>query len=353
MSRRDCLNRLKQTIPMKISSSIQHWPFVRPIHITGHTFDGIDLLVATVEAGGLRGYGEAAGVYFRGETVNTMTAEIDRIGADSRTWTREELRIALEAGGARNALDCAMWDLEAKQARQPVWQLAGLDCVRPVLTTLTIGAEDPGRMASYATALKQARALKLKLLGDDGDAERVRAVRAARPDVWIGVDANQGFTPESFHALLPTLVDANVQLVEQPFPITRDADLDGLGSPISLAVDESVRYTGDIERFVGRVDVINIKLDKCGGLTEALAMVSLARSLGLRVMVGTMMATSLATATGFVLAQFCDLVDLDAPIFLARDRTPAVTYVDGYLHCGDDVWGSATLSGSFTEARAD
>jgi len=288
---------------MKYSSSIEHWPFLRPINITGHTFDGIDLLVTTVEAGGLRGRGEAAGVYFRGETAGSMAAELDRLVADARGWSREELRTALAPGGARNALDCALWDLEAKQARQPVWRLAGLSSVRPVLTMLTVGADDPGRMASYASGLKQARALKLKLLGD-------------------------------------------VQLVEQPFPIAHDADFDGLGSPIPLAADESVRDSRDIERFVGRVDVINIKLDKCGGLTEALAMVSLARSLGFKVMVGTMMATSLATAAGFVLSQFCDLVDLDGPTFLARDRVPAVAYIDGHLHCADDVWGSGTSSDS-------
>ena len=169
-------------------------------------------------------------------------------------------------------------------------------------------------------------------------------MRAVRPDVWLGVDANQGFTPASFHALLPTLVEAKVQLVEQPFPIERDADLDGLGSPIALAVDESVLDQRDIERFVGRADVINIKLDKCGGLTEALEMVSLAHSLGFKAMVGTMPVTSLSTAVGFVLGQLCDFVDLDGPIFLARDREPSVAYVDGHLHCPDAVCGSATSS---------
>jgi L-alanine-DL-glutamate epimerase-like enolase superfamily enzyme len=329
---------------MKISNSIERWPFLRPFHIAGHTFDGVDVLVATVTAGGLCGHGEAAGVYYRGETTDSMAAEIDRLAQDVGIESREELRRVMAPGGARNALDCALWDLEAKQARQPVWQLAGLNSVRPLLTTLTIGGDTPGRMAGCATLMKQARALKLKLLGDGGDAERVRAVRAVRPDVWLGVDANQGFTPASFHALLPTLVEAKVQLVEQPFPIERDADLDGLGSPIALAVDESVLDQRDIERFVGRADVINIKLDKCGGLTEALEMVSLAHSLGFKAMVGTMPVTSLSTAVGFVLGQLCDFVDLDGPIFLARDREPSVAYVDGHLHCPDAVWGSATSS---------
>ena len=333
---------------MKISNSIECWPFLRPFHITGHTFDGVDMLVTTVQADDLFGHGESAGVYYRGETPNTMAAEIDRYTKDGGTWSRGELRRVMAPGGARSALDCALWDLEAKQVSQPVWQLAGLNSVRPLLTTLTIGADAPGRMAAFATSLKQARALKLKLLGDDGDADRVRAVRAARPDAWIGVDANQGFTPTSFHALLPTLVEANVQLVEQPFPIDRDADLDGLGSPIPLAVDESVQDYHDIERFVGRADTINIKLDKCGGLTEALEMVSLARSLGFKVMVGSMPGTSLSTAAGFVLGQLCDLADLDAPTFLARDRVPCVDYLDGHLHCPDAVWGSAASSGRAT-----
>jgi L-Ala-D/L-Glu epimerase len=337
---------------MKISNVIEHWPFLRPFRITGHTFDGIDLLVTTVESGGLRGCAEAAGVYYRGETANSMAAEVEQFAAKERIGSREELQLAMAPGGARNALDCAWWDLEAKQARQPVWQMAGLTGVRPLLTTFTLGADDPGTMATLAASLTPARALKLKLLGDGGDAERVRAVRAARPDTWMGVDANQGFTPASFHALLPALVDARVQLIEQPFPVARDADLDGLGSPIALAADESVQDQYDIERFVGRVDVINIKLDKCGGLTEALAMVSLARRLGFRLMVGNMVGTSLSTATGFVLGQFCDLVDLDGPIFLARDRASPVVYRDGHIHCPDEAWGSASSSSITTEVSS-
>ena len=328
-------------ISKEISTAVEHWPFIRPFRITGHTFDGVDVLVTTVESGPFRGCGEAVGVYYRSETAARIAAEVERVATDARSWSREDLQSAMAPGGARNALDCALWDLEAKQASQPVWKLAGLSGVRPLLTTFTLGADQPARMASLATSLTQARALKLKLLGDGGDAERVSAVRAARPDSWIGVDANQGFTPESFHDLLPVLVEANVQLVEQPFPVARDSDLDGLDSPIPLAADESVQDRRDIERFVGRVDVINIKLDKCGGLTEALAMVALARRLGFRVMVGNMMGTSLSTATGFVVGQFCDLVDLDGPIFLSQDRAPAVTYLDGHLHCPDTAWGAA------------
>jgi L-alanine-DL-glutamate epimerase-like enolase superfamily enzyme len=166
-------------------------------------------------------------------------------------------------------------------------------------------------------------------------------VRQARPDVWLGVDANQGFTPDSYHALLPALVTAGVALVEQPFAVGREADLDGLDSPILLAADESVLDRHGIEAMRGRVGVINIKLDKCGGLTEALAMVALIKAAGMKVMVGNMVGTSLSAAPGYVLGQLCDFVDLDGPMFLARDRQPAIRYEDGHIVCPEQVWGGA------------
>jgi len=327
---------------VRFSVTVEHWPFVRPFHITGHVFDGVDVLVVTAEADGLIGRGEAAGVYYRGETAESIADQVRRVSADLRGVDRTELLDLLPAGGARNAVDCALWDLEAKCAGQPVWQLAGLPGVSPLLTTFTLGADTPGRMADLALGFTNARALKLKLIGDGGDAERVAAVRRARPDTWIGVDANQGFTPDSFQALLPVLVAAQVQLVEQPFPLDRLADLDGLNSPIPIAADESVQDRHDLERVRGLVQVVNIKLDKSGGLTEALAMAHAARRMGMKLMVGNMLGTSLSIAPGFVLGQFCDLIDLDGPIFLARDRSPAVGYVDGHVHCPDEIWGPAS-----------
>ena len=328
---------------MNISTHIEHWPFHTPFSITGHTFDGIDVLVVTVESGKLRGRGEATGVYYHGETAQSMAAQLQDFTGSPQDFSRLELLNLLPPGGARNALDCALWELEAQQVGQAVWQLAGLTAATPLLTTYTLGATDPATMAGRARNFTAARALKLKLIGDGGDAERVSAVRAARPDVWIGVDANQGFDRDSFHALLPTLVDARVQLVEQPFPIGRESDLDGLNSPIPIAADESVQDRHDLAAVIGRVDVINIKLDKCGGLTEALAMVADVRRAGLKLMVGNMVGTSLSAAAGFVLGQFCDLVDLDGPMFLSEDRLPSVHYSDGNITCPDLVWGSATL----------
>ena len=197
-------------------------------------------------------------------------------------------------------------------------------------------------MAEKATRYRQARALKLKLTGQAAlDAERVRAVRRARPEVWLGVDANQGFTPDTLEELMPTLVTSAVKLVEQPFARGREADLDDFESPIPVAADESVQGISDIESLAGRFDVVNIKLDKCGGLTEGLAMAAEARRLGMNVMVGNMVGTSLAMAPAFLVGQLCDIVDLDGPIFITRDRIPAISYDQGFAFYPDKGWGSA------------
>jgi L-alanine-DL-glutamate epimerase-like enolase superfamily enzyme len=184
-----------------------------------------------------------------------------------------------------------------------------------------------------------ARAIKLKLTGESSDRDRVRAVREARPDVWLGVDANQGFTRESLEQLMPTLIDARVELIEQPFRIGEEALLDGFESPIPIAADESVQTSADIQSMVGRFNMINIKLDKSGGLTEGLAMARAAQRLGLELMVGNMIGTSLAMAPAFLLGQLCRVADLDGPTFLKADRPVGVEYVDGHIACGEELWG--------------
>jgi L-alanine-DL-glutamate epimerase-like enolase superfamily enzyme len=195
-------------------------------------------------------------------------------------------------------------------------------------------------MAEGARKYLHARSLKLKLTGElDIDIARVRAVRAARPGAWIGVDANQGYRIDALNSLIPVLVEANVSLLEQPLARGSEADLQGYLSPVPIAADESALCLADVPGLVGRFDVVNIKLDKCGGLTEALAMARKAHELGLKVMVGNMVGTSLAMAPGFVLGQHCDIVDLDGPIFLKQDREAAVEYRDGRVWCGPAVWG--------------
>lgn len=325
---------------MKLDVRVETWPLKDPIRITGYVFDSFDFLVVTLEADGLVGRGEASGVYYRGDLPAGAVAQVEALRSELAGLDRDRLAGMLPPGCARNALDCALWELEARRVGKPVWQLAGLAAPRPLKTTFTLGAEDPDVLVGIATgAYAQARALKMKLTGEAVDAERVRAVRAARPDVWIGVDANQGFTPDSLAALMPVLVAADVGMIEQPFRTDRDADLDGLASPIPIAADESVQSTAEISGLVGRADIINIKLDKCGGLTEALAMVRLARELGLRVMVGNMVGTSLAMAPAALLGQLCDFADLDGPLALRGDRSVRVRYEDGCIILPETVWG--------------
>jgi L-alanine-DL-glutamate epimerase-like enolase superfamily enzyme len=329
-----------------LSAAVERWPFEKPFRITGYEWTESEVLVVEARAGDLTGRGEALGVYYRDDTPERGKQQIEAVAlafdAAPDAAAIAELVAALPAGAARNALDCALWDLRAKIERVPVWQLLGPQAPRPLRTTYTVGADDPSAMAATARGYARAQALKLKLTGD-GDAERVRAVRAARPNVWLGVDANQGFTRESLERLLPVLQDCGVELIEQPFPVGREADLDGLSSPIPIAADESAQDSSDLASLAGRFDVVNIKLDKCGGLTEGLNMLGEIRRLGLRPMVGCMGGTSLSMAPGFLLGQLCEIVDLDGPILFAHDREPAAEYDgEGRIFCSEAVWGGAT-----------
>ena len=321
----------------------ENLPLKAPFRISGYTFNNSPVTLATLRDGAFEGRGEASGVYYLGDTPEKMlaTTEAHRTAIESGL-TREELRALLPAGGARNALDCALWELEARRASVPVWQLAGITAPRSLLTTFTVSANEPTAMAEGSKAYAQARAIKLKLTGEiDLDIERVRAVRAARPDVWLGVDANQGYVPATLERLLPALIEAQVSLLEQPCARGHEAELDGIDHVIPIAADESVQGLDDVEALTGRFDVVNIKLDKCGGLTEGLLIGERARALGMKVMVGNMIGTSLAMAPAFVLGQQCDVVDLDGPIFLTRDRSPGVIYEEGLVRCDEAVWGSA------------
>jgi L-alanine-DL-glutamate epimerase-like enolase superfamily enzyme len=327
---------------LSLQANVEKLRLAQPFRISGYVFEAQDAVVVTLADGDSRGRGEAVGVYYLGDVAPDMLATIEahrsviEAGID-----RVALQTLLPPGGARNALDCALWELDAQRTGKPVWELAGLGSVKPLVTTFTMGADAPEVMARGAVGYAAARALKMKLTGDaDLDIARVRAVRAARPDVWLGVDANQGYSIDLLDRLVPALVDAKVSLLEQPLKRGREADLDGFESPIPVAADESALCLADVPGLVGRFDVVNIKLDKCGGLTEGLAIAREARKLGLGVMVGNMVGTSWAMAPAFVLGQLCDIVDLDGPVFLAQDRVPSIRYEDGYVHCGEEVWGS-------------
>ena len=332
-------------MPASLHFALERRRFAEPFRISGYVFEATELLVVTLQDAEHRGRGEAAGVYYLRDNAENMVGLLEEHrGAIEACASREELRSLLPAGGARNAVDCAMWDLEASRSGQPVWRLAGIDGVKPVTTTFTVGADEPGRMAEVAKRYAQATAIKVKLTGElNLDVARVAAIRAARPDVWLGVDANQGFTVGELDLLVRGLVEQRVSLLEQPLARGREADLTGYNGPIPLAADESALTLDDVSGLVGRFQVLNIKLDKCGGLTEALLMVAEARRLGLGVMVGNMTGTSLAMAPAFVVGQLCDFVDLDGPIFLAEDRKPSVVYESGTIWCPDEVWGRGAL----------
>jgi L-alanine-DL-glutamate epimerase-like enolase superfamily enzyme len=327
---------------LRLSWRVETHHLSAPFRISGRVFETSDVVVVELGDAEFTGRGEAAGVYYLDDDSAHMVAELEaHRDAIERGAGRDELRERMPRGGARNAVDCALWELEAKRGRTTAHHLAGIAQPKPLITTFTLGADEPEAMAEGARRYAGARAIKVKLTGDlDVDIARVAAVRKARPDVWLGVDANQGFGRDQLDPLVDTLQRHRVSLLEQPLARGSEADLDGYRSPIPIAADESALGLDDVPGLVGRFDVINIKLDKCGGLTEALLIAEEARRLGLGVMVGNMVGTSLAMAPAYIVGQHCDVVDLDGPTFLSADRTPSVEYRDGMIACPDEVWGS-------------
>jgi len=293
------------------------------------------VVVAELTDGPHRGWGECVPYGRYGETVDGVVAAIEAAPLD-----RALLAQALPPGAARNALDCAWWDLEAKRQGLPAWQLAGLTTPpQPVLTVFTLGVDSPQAMGEAALANADRPFLKLKLTGD-GDLERVQAVRANAPRARLVVDANEAWSLDHLRAFGPAFAALGVELIEQPLPAGQDEALRGLACPVPLGADESFHDRHDVERLRGLYQVVNVKLDKAGGLTEALAAKAAAEAAGLAVMVGCMLASSLAMAPAQLLAQGAAFVDLDGPLLLARDRTPGLTY-DGarVFPPSPDLWG--------------
>ncbi|NUQ18388.1 MAG: dipeptide epimerase [Sphingomonas sp.] len=313
-----------------------------PFRISGFVFESSDVVVAELSDGEFTGRGEAAGVYYLGDDSAHIVAELEVYReVIERCADREQLRQLMPRGGARNAVDCALWDLEAKRRDTDALRLATIREPRALVTTFTLGADEPEVMAEGARRYADAQAIKIKLTGElEIDIARVAAIRAARPDVWLGVDANQGYARADLDSLVEGLSMQRVSLLEQPLKRGRESDLDGYRCPIPIAADESALGLDDVPALLGRFDVINIKLDKCGGLTEALLIADEAKRQGLGVMVGNMVGTSLAMAPAFVVGQHCDVVDLDGPTFLVEDRKPSCQYRDGTIWCSDEVWGS-------------
>ncbi|RXF74992.1 N-acetyl-D-Glu racemase DgcA [Hansschlegelia zhihuaiae] len=316
-----------------LTTRIERWPIVGAFTIARGSVTEVVTVVAELVDGPHRGRGECRPYPRYGETPEGVKAEIDALAAGiAAGLDRAALQSRLPAGAARNALDCAFWDLEAKRAGTSVAALAGLPEPEPLVTAFTLSLGAPDAMAEAARAAAARPLLKVKLGGGDGrDPERIAAVRAAAPKAELIVDANEGWTGAALAENLRACAAARVTLVEQPLPAGDDGALATIDRPIAVCADESAHDRGSLARLIGRYDAINIKLDKTGGLTEALALAAEARAAGLTVMVGCMLASSLAMAPAVLVAQGAAIVDLDGPLLLARDREHGLVYEGSLL----------------------
>jgi L-alanine-DL-glutamate epimerase-like enolase superfamily enzyme len=323
-----------------LSISVERFPLRVPFVIARGAKTDAVVVAVSLSDGQVTVHGECTPYARYGETPESVVAAIEAAGRVPGALTsREILSASLPPGAARNALDCAMWDLEAKTTGIAAAERAGAGPLKAVETCFTLSLDTPGAMAQAASAANAHRLLKLKL-GGAGDIERMAAVRQARPDARLVADANESWTEDMLGPFLAAAAESGFELIEQPLPVDADLMLEGLQHSVPVCADESAHTKADIAQLAHRYDAVNIKLDKAGGLTEALAMREAARAADLKVMVGCMVATSLAMAPAFLVAQGVDWVDLDGPLLLARDRDPALRFEDGLLHPPSPrLWG--------------
>ena len=321
-------------MPPALSLTIrtEAWPIAGRFSISRGAKTEAEVVVAELADGRHRGRGECVPYGRYGETVAGVAAALSAMAERlAQGLDRAGLQRAMPAGAARNALDCAFWDLEAKRAGRPAHELAGLPAPRPLVTAYTISLDTPAAMAAAAGKAAAHKLLKIKL-GGTGDPERIAAVRAAAPRATLIADANEGWNAANLAANLTACADAGFALVEQPLPADDDSALGAMARPIPVCADESVHDRAGLAALGGRYDAVNIKLDKTGGLTEALAMAQEAERQGFSLMVGCMVATSLAMAPALLVAQRARVVDLDGPLLLARDRPDGLLYRDSLVH---------------------
>ncbi len=328
---------------MRLTARERVHALVEPFVIARKTYTEAVAVEVEIEADGAVGRGEAAGVDYRGDTPERMLSQLRELAENLRRGERLDragLLTRLPPGGARNAVDCALWDLEAKRSGVPAAVRAGVAPLRPVETFVTLGMDTPAAMGAKAAGWAQRyAALKVKL-GDADDMARLEAIRAAAPRARLIADANQGWTLAQLNDRAPRMAQLGVELLEQPLPIDHDDELLDYRGAVPLCADESFDDRADLDRVVGRYAFCNIKLDKAGGLTEALALAAAARERGLRLMVGCMEGTSLGIAPALLLAQSCEIVDLDCPMQLVRDVDGGFGYQDGWLRPnGPALWG--------------
>jgi len=331
-------------LPLTLTFAVERWPIAGSFAISRGAKTEAVVVVAELADGKERGRGECVPYARYGETVASVSAAIEamrpRLAAG---LTRAELQTAMPPGAARNALDCAFWDLEAKRSRLAVHELAGIGRPRALTTAYTISLGTPAAMAAATAQAASRTLLKIKLGGssdDGGDAARIAAVRATAPQAALIVDANEGWDAGNLSPNLAACAAAGVVLVEQPLPEGGDQALLGLPRQIPICADESVHDRASLPRLTGKYDAVNVKLDKAGGLTEALALVRAAEQAGFAIMAGCMVATSLAMAPAVLLAQRARFVDLDGPLLLARDRDHGLRYEDSLVYPATPaLWG--------------
>jgi L-alanine-DL-glutamate epimerase-like enolase superfamily enzyme len=316
------------------------WPIRGTFRISRGSRTEAVVLVARIEHDGAKGHGECVPYARYGESIESVMAQMESVrGLIERGGTRAELGHALKGGAARNALDCALWDLEAKRAGKRVWQLAGLSEPKAIVTAFTLSVDTPANMALAAEAARARPLLKVKLTGE-GDLERVAAVRKAAPNSHLVVDANEAWDIGAYARYAPALARLGVDLIEQPLHADRDAALIGLTHPVPLCADESCHDRHSLPHLAGRYEAVNIKLDKTGGLTEALALRNASMVAGFKIMVGCMVGTSLSMAPAHLLAQGTAWADIDGPLLLDRDRVPGLAYDGSSVAPGPAaLWG--------------
>src|SRR5436190_15154054 len=324
---------------MRIEAQEEVWPLKQPFRISRGSRTEARVVVVTVSDGEYTGRGEGVPIARYNQTPASALGQIESLKTE-KDLDRDKNQRLLPPGAARNALDCALWDLEAKISGKRVWELANIPIVPEVETSFTISLDTPEKMGAAAKANARLPMLKLKLGGDDPDLARVEAVRETASATRLLIDANESWSPEHYQKIVPALKQLGVELIEQPFPTKTDEVLEILDHPIPVCADESCHTTADLPRLRNRYEVINVKLDKTGGLTEALRLCERARDSGFKLLIGCMVCTSLGIAPARVLATFANWVDLDGPLLLAHDRDHPVTYANGRIGIPPrNLWG--------------
>jgi L-alanine-DL-glutamate epimerase-like enolase superfamily enzyme len=324
---------------LSIEAKEEIWPLKQPFRISRGSRTEARVVVVMMNDGEHTGRGEGVPLARYNQSTASVLAQVESM-RDKKHLDRQTLQDLLPAGAARNALDCAFWDLEAKASCKRIWELANIQIVPEVETSFTISLDTPEKMSAAAKANAKLPILKLKLGGDDADLVRVQAVRDATPAARLLIDANESWSPEHYREIVPALRESGVELIEQPFPADVDELLETLDHPIPVCADESCHTTVDLPRLTNRYEAINVKLDKTGGLTEALRLCERARESGFKLLIGCMVCTSLGIAPARLLASFADWLDLDGPLLLARDRKRGLSYQEGKIEIPSrELWG--------------